>query len=542
VPKIGNMALEIAAIIDECVLNPAWAETSCYILNSSLSKIKVGRDYSVLVTIAERSYLLASDSKGTLSVAIVPKGPLATKIMARAQCRLTIDADALGHFEQQAEVLQMLATRKMRCDGDSSQLKKLEEELAPYVGSLREAVDAAGPGSHVIKAAIDEHNSQLDTQKLELAYYDEDAMQLAVPGQYYVDDQPLLMKVNSWLLFSATSTMTGNTGQSNYCAANSLLDATSFSMRTTNSTNFEALTIMWGAVGGLGMRWKAFASQDFLATAEVDILMTAEEARMILSFMVNGLAPEWAAAQKVEKHASIPTYLEAMLMMMGQPNTRNPDPWKWGKNKGKDKGKGGGLTVASDEVDFHSSRPSKHDDQLGEQCETGGDSWLFPGRRVRVCGLVASAEVNDVKGTLVEEVSPRTWHVRLDDGWGEKLLKVENMTQVHSSVVRPLPVTSSATTEAHVAGAPEAMCIAGSWDAWLPHDMEWDGECYSFKAMLTGIPAAHFGVNRGVAGAKPWKSGSFKKWAMGQLKGCYQIKVFVKDRKVKDVKWVAHSR
>lgn len=537
------MALEIAAIIDECVLNPAWADASCYILNSSLSKIKVRRDYSVLVTIAERSYLLASDSNGKLSIGIVPKGPHATKIMARAQCRLTIDADALGHFEHQADISQLWTQRKMRCDGDSSQLKKLEEELAPHVVSLREAVDAGGPGAHVLKAAIDEHNSQLDTRKMELAYYDEDAMQLALPGQYFVDDQPLLMKVNSWLLFSATSTMTGNTGQANYCAANSLLDAQTYSMRTTNSTNFEALTIMWGAVGGLGMRWKAFASQDFLAAAEVNILMTAEEARMILTFMINGLAPEWAAAQKVEKHESIPTYLDAMLMMMGQPNIRNPDPWKWGKNKGKDKGKGGGLTVASTEVDFHSSQPSKKcDDQPDEPRETEGDSWFFPGRRVRVCGLVASAEVNDVKGTLVEEVNPGTWHVRLDDGWGEKLLKEENMTQVHSSVVRPLPWTSSGTTEAQTAGAPEPMCIAGSWDAWLPHDMEWDGECYSFKAMLTGSSAAHFGVNRGVAGAKPWKSGSFKKWAMGQLKGCYQIKVFVKDRKVKDVRWVAHSR
>merc|ERR1719199_1606666 len=115
---------------------------------------------------------------------------------------------------------------------------------------------------------------------------------------------------------------------------------------------------------------------------------------------------------------------------------RNPDPWKFGK------GKGGGLTVDTSNLAFHNTGSSK------VQCEqpeaegphqAGDDSWLFAGRRVRVHGLKVHPEMNDVKGTLVEEVQPHTWHVRLDDDFGDKLLKVENMMKVHTSAWKPVP-------------------------------------------------------------------------------------------------------
>merc|ERR1719491_1370354 len=103
------------------------------------------------------------------------------------------------------------------------------------------------------------------------------------------------MKCGAWLLFSAGSTMFGNVGQSNYCAANCLLDAQTFSYRQTNYDNFEALTIMWGAVVGLGMRWKAFASQDFLGGT--DMTFDYREAQTTLKMMFT-VAPEWVTIMR----------------------------------------------------------------------------------------------------------------------------------------------------------------------------------------------------------------------------------------------------
>jgi len=525
------MALEVAAILDESVLNPNWSETSCATLNNSLSKVKVKPGYSILVTIAERSYLLTSNARGILSVTIVRQGP--AKAMARAQCRLVVHADALGKFEQQADILQMIGKRKVQFEGDTMQLKNFDTDISPHMNMLRETVEAAGPGSHVLKAAIEEHNRVLDDQEMQLKAYDPDQSQLAVPGEYFVDEQPLIMTLRSWLLFSATSTMSGNTGQANYCAANSVLDALTFSMRTTNGhNNFEPITLMWGAVGGLGMRWKAFASQDFLAQVEYDVLMSADEARQGLTYLVNGLACEWTAFQKFPKHPDL-TWLDSMLMMLGNPNERKKDPWKWGK------GKGGGLTMdESTDVCFHNTPISK------EKEGTAKESWLFPGRRVRIHGLSTHADWNDLKGTLVEEVKPRVWHVRLDDGMGEKLLKVENMTQVHSSVAKPQPAADITAVQATPDVLPTPMCIAGNWNDWIPQDMQWDadGKCYTFNATLGLSGASYFGVNRGEAGVKPWKTGSFKKWCMGHVNGHYQIKVFVKDCKVSEVKWEPRAR
>merc|ERR1719491_1871247 len=67
-------------------------------------------------------------------------------------------------------------------------------------------------------------------------------------------------KLHKSVQFSAWSTMTGNLGQSNYTAANAALDKFPAHQRP----EIDAVTLMWGAVGGIGMRWKAFASADVL--------------------------------------------------------------------------------------------------------------------------------------------------------------------------------------------------------------------------------------------------------------------------------------
>lgn len=65
------------------------------------------------------------------------------------------------------------------------------------------------------------------------------------------------------VLFSASTTMTGSLGQATYTSSNAVLDAQSTGCRHSRPHS-AARTVMWGAVGSIGMRWKSFASSDLL--------------------------------------------------------------------------------------------------------------------------------------------------------------------------------------------------------------------------------------------------------------------------------------
>merc|ERR1712232_1289232 len=82
-------------------------------------------------------------------------------------------------------------------------------------------------------------------------------------------------------------------GQPNYIACNSWLDKLPFYERMVK----ESVTIMWGAVGNIGMRWKAFASADFMNQTP-DNLTTIYDARKILELTTCRFdQPEWYNTQ-----------------------------------------------------------------------------------------------------------------------------------------------------------------------------------------------------------------------------------------------------
>merc|ERR1711862_223399 len=76
---------------------------------------------------------------------------------------------------------------------------------------------------------------------------------------------------------------------------------------------------------------------------------------------------------------------------------------------------------------------------------------------------------------------------------------------------------------------PDLLCIAGTWDDWMPKDMYWDQrqECHIYEVQLAGTAETKFGVNRGKAGTKRWNARP-KTWCLGKVTGRYQIKVFTK--------------
>merc|ERR1712187_790888 len=89
------------------------------------------------------------------------------------------------------------------------------------------------------------------------------------------------------------------------------------------------------------------------------------------------------------------------------------------------KAKGGGLPLYNTEtpVEFHGD-PSE---EKGIHTRTSNNGWLFAGRRVRTHGLVIHAELNGVLGTMIEEVEAGKWHVKLDDGFGDHVMRLQNL-------------------------------------------------------------------------------------------------------------------
>lgn len=161
--------------------------------------------------------------------------------------------------------------------------RELPQDSAPKLAAMKKEQDEAGfdeEGIEIKKAApliLGPFHSRSLSQKEQL-----ERVNLSC------------RKVMNTVQFSALSTMFANMGQANYVAANSFLDKLPFYQRP----QVESLTLMWGAVGNVGMRWKAFASADML-NANPDALLDIDDARKVLKLTCTtyvGLKAEWCAA------------------------------------------------------------------------------------------------------------------------------------------------------------------------------------------------------------------------------------------------------
>merc|ERR1712032_1006501 len=98
---------------------------------------------------------------------------------------------------------------------------------------------------------------------------------------------------HTWLMFSASSTPSGNMGQGNYTAGNAYMDALTWQARSDRGLCSNPITMMWGAVAGIGMRWKAFATMDFTnETPEMQFTIEESANVLLLAFAIKDI-PEW---------------------------------------------------------------------------------------------------------------------------------------------------------------------------------------------------------------------------------------------------------
>mmetsp|Transcript_70463 Transcript_70463/g.199842 ORF Transcript_70463/g.199842 Transcript_70463/m.199842 type:complete len:666 (-) Transcript_70463:1884-3881(-) len=100
------------------------------------------------------------------------------------------------------------------------------------------------------------------------------------------------VKMQKYIMFTALSTITPNMGQANYIAANAAMDK----MPQYSRPETDTVGIMWGTVGGMGMRFKAFASQDFMNLTP-HLLLSIDDCCKILFLVSTRMdTPEWFAA------------------------------------------------------------------------------------------------------------------------------------------------------------------------------------------------------------------------------------------------------
>jgi|Transcript_87518 hypothetical protein len=401
------MALEVASLLDGVSFGKDHLGQAVAGMNKALSLKRVALESndkcSVIVTIGSRSYHFLTSS-GVLQISALDGGPDCLKALSKCEARVVIDPVAFNN-ESGAEAWEeaLKERRKMYIEGDEAKYVLLHNALLNHISSLSAAIPATARAAQA--KLVMPKLGDIEPPPFELAHLTDDTI------------VPPMQKVGGWLMFSALSTMLGNMGQSNYVASNQVLDVLTFYSRQQRP-DFQAITMMWGTVGHIGMRWKAFASADAIykdPNAE-DIVMTPAQAQEVLKTIFTSELPEWFVANRFDKAMT-------EFLRNGGPSVAIPSK----------KGKGGGSFV-----DGEGSFPEYVVPAEKTHACTGKTA--LEGRRVRLHGLSKSPEMNGKKGTLLEELEDGTWIVRLDGTLGDKKLKLHNMMTLSGT---PLGVGSS---------------------------------------------------------------------------------------------------
>ncbi|CAE8587620.1 unnamed protein product, partial [Polarella glacialis] len=250
--------------------------------------------------------------------------------------------------------------------------------------------------------------------------------------------KPCVLKLQKTVQFSAMSTMAANMGQANYIAANSYLDK----IPNFQRPEIDAVALMWGAVGNIGMRFKAFASADVL-NATPEMLLSISDASKVLCVTCTRMdPPEWYSAAHFDEMTR-QYFLQpqaGVIKQEGKVEAAFSAPAEVHSSWADDN-----LTrdraALKDRTDVDRRPvPENHNAQSSFQSPLGAPSSLGPlggwpslvrgsadstvhlaeGTRVRLAGLRAK---NGLTGVLVQQFGDGKWKVKLDDGSGNALLR-----------------------------------------------------------------------------------------------------------------------
>jgi len=229
-------------------------------------------------------------------------------------------------------------------------------------------------------------------------------------------------KLQKSVFVGGVGTIFINIGQGNYLAANSVLDR----MPAYNRPEVDLTTIMWGAMGQIGMRTKAFGSQDVL-NERPENLLSIKDARLIVREVMGRMdPPDWFGAHKADYEQR-----EAVLTLTAG------------------FGSGGGW-MPSQAADVPAPARAGHGPARGDAAAKGGaplTGWptllsavgssaqpprpedlptipIVEGSRVVLVGLGHKRKAGKT-GIAAKQMPNGIWKVVMDDGSGNAFLKAE---------------------------------------------------------------------------------------------------------------------
>jgi len=428
--------------------------------SQALNGTAVSPDYDVGVYIGGQAYKITSPD-GRLQMEAVSKEEIFPKLGKWS--RVTVDsqviADRLATAEdQETELKKLEAQWAISAIGDPDQLKSLQKELKPHSSRLQQVIfSAAGPCASCGRIATSDsglacnddgqwycsacapnifdlpvRTAETDTKAGSQERREAREAYKEVFAKNLEWTQPLKEERNCqrWVLFSAGSTWFGNLGQANYVACNAMLDMVTWQRRQQYFSSLDSV-ILWGAVSGIGMRWKAFASADAMGLQAEDTRFTIRDAQMIIYSLAVLQSPQ---------EAITPLNISAGDLRKGQGQgfLENTSTYQ-----------GGGYIDDGEDIDIdyssgrtdgtlwvgglfkHWPHPAavKREAELIEQGEhlaqrafdeAGGD--LLPGAHVRLTGWKNRHEMNGLTGTLVRQTKEGLWRVKFDNGSKDKLI------------------------------------------------------------------------------------------------------------------------
>eukprot|EP00930_Biecheleria_cincta_P045156 TRINITY_DN3112_c0_g1_i1.p1 TRINITY_DN3112_c0_g1~~TRINITY_DN3112_c0_g1_i1.p1 ORF type:complete len:955 (+),score=212.11 TRINITY_DN3112_c0_g1_i1:144-3008(+) len=349
------------------------------------------------------------------------------------------------------------------------------------------------------------------------------------------NQQYTCMKLQKTVVFSAMSTMMGNMGQGNYVAANAYLDKVPGYQRPT----IDCVALMWGAVGHIGMRFKAFASADVL-NATPEALLSIGDASKVLNVTCCKMdPPEWYSAGHFDEFTRsqvlTPTAGQLKLPAIGAAAAEVLADWDE-LAAARDKEALKDLpTVDRRPIPENLSHIEQEDiynaplggwPNLMNDLPARPDLELEEGTKVRLTGLRAK---NGLTGTLMRKFADGKWKVKLDDGSGSALLRVdffEAIAPPAGAPAQPVPakpsdygaqytaeevrrlnieerraklkekIESRKTVNAsNVVGLEtqrsagdaknrQQFFIAGTWQDWTLQDMIWSDDSSCYKTLV----------------------------------------------------------
>eukprot|EP00971_Amphidinium_carterae_P235639 4676197-Amphidinium_carterae.1 len=282
-------------------------------------------------------------------------------------------------------------------------------------------------------------------------------------------NDPVTRCLRLWdsLFFSTFTTMTGNVGQGPYNPANGCLDSLAKTARQT-SARPHAATLMWGGVAGVGMRWKAFGSQDaMILSGQTEMMISVEEAGTILRTLLTRVQdiPDWMAASPLDAQA------QAYYGLTGTPPAGEgpalADRWTWDPKLEHF------VWKPADQVDKVPHAEIESEDQQCRRLRSARDTWL-------------KSRKGDSQ-ELEEQAS---------DAYETTIREVEKWAREHSC---NLNICREARQEmAAIAECP--FVIGGTWDGWQVHDLStWNSteECYTLDIGVGQRGSEQFQVQPG---------------------------------------------